>query len=400
MSYYDVGTATWNPLGGIGGQSGTEISSGWNISRDGQHVVGLGWISGGGAHAIQWTDGGNVVDLGSTVTGRSSRANAVDADGNVVVGWQDASGGFRQGAVWNNGVQSLITNAVGGAMLAEASAVSDDGAFVVGSGGSGNGSQPYRWSQATGGVSLGNIFNPTWLGFGTEVSSDGSTALGFYRPFGQFPTSGSGFVWTESGGMVDLTTVAAGLGIDLQNTTLSLPLAMSQDGKTIVGLGRQGIAFSIGFVLQLESDGDFDNDGDYACADIDALVSQIASGANDVFYDMTGDGLVNTDDLTKWLAEAGAAENPSGNPYLVGDANLDGSVDGVDFIAWNMNKFTNTAAWCSGDFTADGSVDGVDFIAWNMNKFMSADGLSAVPEPMGFALTWFVLVVGLRRGLC
>ncbi len=112
---------------------------------------------------------------------------------------------------------------------------------------------------------------------------------------------------------------------------------------------------------------------------------------------MTGDGLVNTADLTKWLAEAGAAEIPSGNPYLVGDADLDGSVDGSDFIAWNMHKFTNTAAWCSGDFTADGSVDGSDFIAWNMNKFTSADGVSAVPEPTCMVLGCLCGMVTFRR---
>ena len=198
--------------------------------------------------------------------------------------------------------------------------------------------------------------------------------------------------------MVDLTTVATNLGIDLQNTTLSLPLAMSQDGKTIVGLGRQGVAFSVGFVLQLESDGDFDNDGDYACADIDALTAVIAAGTNDVLYDMTGDGLVNSDDLTDWLAEAGAAEIPSGNPYIVGDANLDTVVDGSDFNIWNSHKFTNTTAWCSGNFNVDGVVDGSDFNLWNTYKFTSADGVSAVPEPtVAPALAIVVLGLAIRR---
>ena len=91
MAYYDVPTATWNPLGGIGNACSTEISSGWNISGDGSNVVGLGWLTCADAHAVRGNDGG-VVDLGSTVPGQSSRANAVDADGNVVGGWQDGNG--------------------------------------------------------------------------------------------------------------------------------------------------------------------------------------------------------------------------------------------------------------------------------------------------------------------
>jgi hypothetical protein len=59
----------------------------------------------------------------------------------------------------------------------------------------------------------------------------------------------------------------------------------------------------------------------------------------------------------------------------LGDANLDGFVDGLDFIIWNDHKFTAEAAWCAGDFNADGFVDGQDFIVWNANKFTSADGM-------------------------
>ncbi|MEM8680544.1 MAG: dockerin type I repeat-containing protein [Planctomycetota bacterium] len=78
-------------------------------------------------------------------------------------------------------------------------------------------------------------------------------------------------------------------------------------------------------------------------------------------------------DITAWLAEAGAADLPSGNPFLPGDANLDGVVDGLDFTIWNNNKFSdNAAAWCGGDFTGDGRVDGLDFVVWNNHKFQSS----------------------------
>ena len=77
---------------------------------------------------------------------------------------------------------------------------------------------------------------------------------------------------------------------------------------------------------------------------------------------------------------------------MIGDANLDGVVDGQDFIAWNIHKFTNEASWCHGDFNADGVIDGQDWIEWNNNKFMSSDSVTAVPEPT-LGIWWLVLGV-------
>lgn len=127
--------------------------------------------------------------------------------------------------------------------------------------------------------------------------------------------------------------------------------------------------------------GDFNHDGLLDCADADALTAAIASGSNTPEFDLSGDGLVTLADRDAWLTEAGAANLASGNAYLVGDANLDGVVDAQDFIVWNNNKFTLTAAWCRGDLNADGRVDALDFVEWNDHKFMSSDGVSQVPEP-------------------
>lgn len=131
---------------------------------------------------------------------------------------------------------------------------------------------------------------------------------------------------------------------------------------------------------------DFNGDGACDCADVNPLVAKIAGGINNTDYDVNGDGTVDIDDLGEWLMLAGERHLVSGLPYLMGDANLDGTVDGQDFIAWNDHKFTSTPAWCAGDFNADGIVDGQDFVQWNNHKFMSADGLLAsVPEPSGWA---------------
>ena len=138
------------------------------------------------------------------------------------------------------------------------------------------------------------------------------------------------------------------------------------------------------YFLDLQSapvDGDFNDDGFYDCADVDSLTAVIAGGSNDARFDLTADGVVDLDDLNAWLAEAGAVNNASGQPYLLGDADLDGLVDGTDFGIWNTNRFSSAAAWCSGDFNADGFIDGRDFGIWNSNKFTSALASTVSPTP-------------------
>ncbi len=157
----------------------------------------------------------------------------------------------------------------------------------------------------------------------------------------------------------------------------------SDAGTTWTYYGDPGPFFP--YMIQVDvalRSGDFDANGLYECADVDALTAEISAGTQTPFYDLTGDGVVDLADLDTWLAEAGQANLPSQNAYLYGDADLDGVVDGSDFIIWNAHKFTDVAAWCSGDFNADGVVDGIDFIAWNAHKFTSADARSnPVPEP-------------------
>lgn len=63
------------------------------------------------------------------------------------------------------------------------------------------------------------------------------------------------------------------------------------------------------------------------------------------------------------------------------DANLDGVVDGQDFVVWNANKFTPTGKWSQADWNADGVTDGQDFIIWNGNKFQSSDLANALVLP-------------------
>lgn len=143
--------------------------------------------------------------------------------------------------------------------------------------------------------------------------------------------------------------------------------------------------------------GDFNVDGLWTCSDIDSLVGAVSSGANDLNFDLDGDRLVTLADMTTWRTIAGSQNLLHGAAYLVGDANLDGVVDGSDFNRWNANKFTTNPAWCQGDFNADSRIDGSDFGLWNSYKFQAADAvLTPEPEACGL-LAYAALGIAYRR---
>ena len=63
--------------------------------------------------------------------------------------------------------------------------------------------------------------------------------------------SGEGFIWTSETGRVNLNNYAVGLGIATNGVTMGLPLAISQDGMKIAGLGFNGSNQIVAFYLDL-----------------------------------------------------------------------------------------------------------------------------------------------------
>ena len=155
--------------------------------------------------------------------------------------------------------------------------------------------------------------------------------------------------------------------------------------------------FSDPFVLPC----DFDDNGECSVTDLDTMLSEgpLAEGilvdADNAAFDLNGDGVLDQQDVEKWLADAADA-NGFSQPYFFGDADLDGFVDVGDFNAWNTSRFSGSTNWSDGDFNLDGVVDGSDFNLWNQNKF-SATGRFApvgVPEPNAATLL-FAAMLGL-----
>ncbi|MET3537130.1 T9SS type A sorting domain-containing protein [Chryseobacterium limigenitum] len=63
--------------------------------------------------------------------------------------------------------------------------------------------------------------------------------------------TGEGFIWTQAGGRVNLNDYATSVGVNTQGVTMSLPLAISEDGKKIAGIGMNSASQTVAFYLQL-----------------------------------------------------------------------------------------------------------------------------------------------------
>ena len=344
----------------------------YNLARatnaDGSSVVGIAGNA-GGFHAFLWTDTGGVEDLGALQSPlNDSYPYAISDDGSTVVG-QGYLATTPRAFRWTAGSGMQELPRLPGTNNAIALGVNDDGSFMVGSS-SNPGRDAVLWDIHGNVINLGSFTTEA-----LDLTDDGSMVVGY-----GFDGAEAAFFWTANDGALNLNDYLPSLGVDLTDWQLERATSITPDGMTIAGYGRKnGVLQS--WLFQFAVDGDFSGDGILDCLDADALVAAIANGSSDTSFDLTGDGLIDNADLDQWLTTAGAVNLPSGNAYLRGDANLDGVVDGVDFITWNTNKFTILASWCGGDFNADGVVDGADFIVWNGNKFQTADSASFVPEP-------------------
>jgi probable HAF family extracellular repeat protein len=116
----------------------------------------------------------------------------------------------------------------GGAFNSAAYGVSADGSVVVGTGTTDAGEQAFRWTAATGMVSLGNLPDHSFLTSGaSRVSADGSVIVGNGDPVGSGYDTQKGYRWTLAGGMTDLGT--------LNGSPSHVVDGVSADGSVVVG---------------------------------------------------------------------------------------------------------------------------------------------------------------------
>ena len=129
--------------------------------------------------------------------------------------------------------------------------------------------------------------------------------------------------------------------------------------------------------------GDFDSDGLLTAVDIDLLSDEVTAASNNSSFDLTDDQVVNELDRAKWVEELAGT--------FFGDANLDGSVQFLDFLSL-ASGFGNEGGWADGDFDGNGTVSFPDFLRLATNFGKGAEAAAAsVPEPSTYAMAIIAL---------
>jgi probable HAF family extracellular repeat protein len=193
---------------------------GWNISRNGDYAV--GYVDDGFGtpfQAFRWSAPDGLMGLG-TLGSSGTFAQDVSNDGSVVVGFSNHAFRWTQ----SGGMVDLGTAAGNSAeFISRAYGVSGDGNVVVGQSVFLNPSgdrvgSAFRWTPSGGFQSLGPDSSEAYA-----VSEDGATIVGLGR-------SSQAFRWTAAGGSQLLGA--------LPGHQRSVALAVSDDGKVVVGLSH------------------------------------------------------------------------------------------------------------------------------------------------------------------
>lgn len=133
--------------------------------------------------------------------------------------------------------------------------------------------------------------------------------------------------------------------------------------------------------------GDINGDGVLTYADVKALQDgvidptlggTVSASVGGEWYDLTGDGTLTAADVTELIEEILGT--------VLGDFNLDGVVDGLDFLEFQIKEIAN--------------FDGGDLADWDSNYGVSlSPNVASVPEPSSIllALTTMLMVTSRQR---
>ena len=328
--------------------------------------------------------------LGTLPGDDNSLALGVSADGTVVVGATGLGGNYHDAFRWTHAT-GMVSIGVGG-QFAFAHAVSGDGQVVVGVGDpDGGGNSAFRWTQAGGMVRLSKL--PGWTyADAYSVSFDGSVVSGY----GYSPSGKRAVRWVNAGVgggvMESLGTLSTNCG------ALSFSQGyggVSADGTVISGDGSADVQFCSGHAFRWTSNGA----GGGTMQDLGHLPGQFATDS--LAFGLSADGQVvvgssqasNNDQAFRWTAAGGMQDIgfalTAGEGWSEASAvNADGSV----VVGWaavpEIHAFMWTPALGSVDLNTYLPTVGINLSDWLLKYAtgVSADGRTIVGygEHFGF----------------
>ena len=280
------------------------------------------------------------------------------------------------------------------------------------------GANTYAGGTSIGGGATLNLGSTGALPSSSTVTNNGALAVNFNTTAGN--VSGTGTTTVNTGVSFTASNFTQGALVNNGSTqvngngtvggvtgTGTLTIGTGSSANTLQLATNSGASTQSGLVINTGSTLDITNNHLFVVygSNADPLASiaaLIVSGYNNGSW--TGTGITssaaatnnaNSANLQYGLGYADSADagNPASLPSgtieikytLLGDANLSGTVDGVDFgiLAANFNK--GVTGWDQGDFNYDNVVDGTDFgdLAANFNKGASGADLGepAIDDP-------------------
>ncbi|MDX2199336.1 MAG: hypothetical protein SF069_10250 [Phycisphaerae bacterium] len=176
--------------------SGDDISVAYALNSNGSVVVGRASATGTlASQAFRWTIGGGIQNLGLAAGGAEAVAWDVSDNGNLVVGAGPSESFAEQVWRWTNPGPITSMGIFGGT----ARGVSGNGTFIAGTHPAGG---FYRWTSAGGFQLLGN-YPGTTQGACSAISADGTTLVGF-SGLGVFGSTNHAVKWSSTSGWTDL----------------------------------------------------------------------------------------------------------------------------------------------------------------------------------------------------
>ena len=364
---------------------------------------------------INFPDPGNTPDVDINYIRWHEGANAPSEPQSVNLTWNNTGGG-GDGATWDVGGNQNWNDGSAPAFYTQGNNVTfndtNNGHYAVSlntvvtpSSVTVNNSMGNYTISGSG--SIGGSGSLTKLGTNTLTLATSNTYSG-----GTIVSAGT-LIEASKGALPDGTVSISGTGILrlAANTGLTTISSLSITGSGKLDLNNNELIIKYGATDPISTIIGYIDSGEtgrWTGVGIDSLAAQANSGSYGIGY-----------------ADSADPGNPAGLPSgeieilytLLGDANLDGKVNGTDFTIMAANFNDSGRTWDQGDFNYDGLVNGADFVllANNFNDFASqsaisaadlaaldafaeANGLAAnVPEPTSAGIVLFAGMGFLRR---
>jgi uncharacterized membrane protein len=227
-----------------------------DLSSDGSVIVGYRILPDERTEAVFWHNGDGIQTLGKPknhnlkIESFESKALSVSSDGKIIVGLMGGKND-RKAFVWNesNGMQN-IGNLEGGESSSLAWTVSANGSTVIGKSFTSNGiDEAFIWDEHNGMRRLVDLKEDIFASQAYGVSEDGSIVVGdAYRPYRL------AFIWDQKNKMRSLkSTLTNDYELDLEKWILISASSISDDGKTIVGVGSNPNGNLEAWIAKLDS---------------------------------------------------------------------------------------------------------------------------------------------------